>query len=214
MGQKVNPIGFRLGVSRTWNSRWYAERDYAKLLHEDLAIKRFLKQKLFQAQVAKIVIERAANKAKIYVHTAKPGMIIGKRSAQLDSLKAEVQKISQNEIFLNVIEVRKADMDAQLIAENVAAQLERRVSFRRAMKKSMQMALRAGAKGVKIHCSGRLGGAEMARSEFYREGRVPLHTLRADIDYGVAEGHTTYGSVGVKVWVYKGEVIPGQDDNG
>lgn len=214
MGQKVNPIGFRLGVSRTWNSRWYAERDYAKLLHEDIAIKRFLKQKLFQAQVARIVIERAANKAKIYVHTAKPGMIIGKRSAQLDSLKAEVQKISQNEIFLNVIEVRKADMDAQLIAENVAAQLERRVSFRRAMKKSMQMALRAGAKGVKIHCSGRLGGAEMARSEFYREGRVPLHTLRADIDYGVAEGHTTYGSVGVKVWVYKGEVIPGQDDNG
>lgn len=214
MGQKVNPIGFRLGVSRTWNSRWYASRDYAKLLHEDLAIKRFLKKKLYQAQVSRIVIERAANKAKVYVHAAKPGIIIGKRCAQLESLKADLQKISQNEIFLNIIEVRKVDIEAQLIAENVASQLERRTSFRRAMKKAMTQAQRAGAKGIKIHCSGRLGGAEMARSEFYREGRVPLHTLRADIDYGFAEGHTTYGIVGVRVWVFKGEVIPGEEDNG
>lgn len=214
MGQKVNPIGFRLGVSRTWNSRWYASRDYAKLLHEDLAIKRFLKKKLYQAQVSRIVIERAANKAKVYVHAAKPGIIIGKRCAQLEALKVELQKISQNEIFLNIIEVRKVDIEAQLIAENVASQLERRTSFRRAMKKAMVQAQRAGAKGIKIHCSGRLGGAEMARSEFYREGRVPLHTLRADIDYGFAEGHTTYGIVGVRVWVFKGEVIPGEEDNG
>jgi len=214
VGQKVNPIGFRLGVSRTWNSRWYASRDYAKLLHEDLAIKRFLKKKLYQAQVSRIVIERAANKAKVYVHAAKPGIIIGKRCAQLEALKVELQKISQNEIFLNIIEVRKVDIEAQLIAENVASQLERRTSFRRAMKKAMVQAQRAGAKGIKIHCSGRLGGAEMARSEFYREGRVPLHTLRADIDYGFAEGHTTYGIVGVRVWVFKGEVIPGEEDNG
>lgn len=214
MGQKVNPIGFRLGVSKTWNSRWYAERDYAKLLHEDLAIRRFLKKKLYQAQVSKIIIERAANKAKVYVHAAKPGMIIGKRCAQLEALKVDLQKISQNEIFLNIIEIRKADADAQLIAENVAAQLERRISFRRAMKKAMTQAQRAGAKGIKINCAGRLGGAEMARSEFYREGRVPLHTLRADIDYGFAEGHTTYGICGVKVWVFKGEVVPGDEENG
>ncbi|MFM7199686.1 MAG: 30S ribosomal protein S3 [Myxococcota bacterium] len=214
MGQKVNPIGFRLGVSKTWNSRWYAEKDYAKLLHEDLRIRKFLKSKLYQAQVSKIMIERAANKAKIYVHAAKPGMIIGKRCAQLESLKADLQKISHNEIFLNIIEVRKPDSDAQLVAENVAAQLERRISFRRAMKKAISQAQKSGAKGIKIHCSGRLGGAEMARSEFYREGRVPLHTLRADIDYGVAEAHTTYGSCGVKVWIYKGEVIPGQEENG
>jgi small subunit ribosomal protein S3 len=213
VGQKVNPVGFRLGVTKTWNSRWYAERDYAKLLHEDLAIRKFLKKKLYQSGVSKIVIERAANKAKVYVHAAKPGMIIGKRCAGLEQLKAELQKISRNEIFLNIIEVRKVDSDAQLVAENVAAQLEKRVSFRRAMKKCMSSALRAGAKGIKVHCSGRLGGAEMARSEFYREGRVPLHTLRADIDFATAEAHTTYGSVGVKVWVYKGDVIPGEEES-
>lgn len=212
MGQKVNPIGFRLGITRTWNSRWYAEKGYAKLLHEDLAIKKFLKKELYQFNVSKIIIERAANKAKVYVHAAKPGGIIGRRCSKLEELKTKLQKITSNEIFLNIIEVRKVDTDAQLIAENVAAQLEKRVSFRRAMKKSMGQALKSGAKGIKIHCSGRLGGAEMARSEFYREGRVPLHTLRADIDYGFAEAHTTYGTVGVKVWVFKGEVLSDQED--
>lgn len=213
MGQKVSPIGFRLGVTKTWNSRWYAKRDYARLLHEDLKIRKFLKARLYQAGVSKIVIERAANKAKVYVHAAKPGMIIGKRCAGLEALKVDMNKITSNEVFLNIIEVRKVDTDAQLIAENIAAQLEKRVSFRRAMKKAMTQALRAGAKGIKINCAGRLGGAEMARSEFYRDGRVPLHTLRADIDYGLTEARTTYGAVGVKVWVFKGEVIPGEEES-
>ncbi len=213
MGQKVNPVGFRLGVTKTWNSRWYAERDYAKLLHEDLAIRKFLKKRLYQAGVSKILIERAANKAKVYVHAAKPGMIIGKRCAGLEALKLELQKISRNEIYLNIIEVRKVDMDAQLIAENIAAQLEKRVSFRRAMKKAITQAMRSGAKGIKVNCAGRLGGAEMARSEQYREGRVPLHTLRADIDFCIAEAFTTFGTCGVKVWVYKGDVIPGEEES-
>lgn len=213
MGQKVSPIGFRLGVTRTWDSRWYAKRDYTRLLHEDLKIRRFLKKKLYQAGISKIVIERAANKAKVYVHAAKPGMVIGKRCAGLEALKTDLGRITRNDVFLNIIEVRRVDTDAQLVAENIAAQLEKRVSFRRAMKKAMTQAMRAGAKGIKINCAGRLGGAEMARSEFYREGRVPLHTLRADIDYGFAEAHTTYGIVGVKVWIYKGEVIPGEEES-
>ncbi len=213
MGQKVSPIGFRLGVTKTWDSRWYAKREYTKLLHEDLKIRKFLKKRLYSAGISKIVIERAANKAKVYVHAAKPGMVIGKRCAGLESLKADLSRITSNDVFLNIIEVRKVDTDAQLVAENIGAQLEKRVSFRRAMKKAMTQALRAGAKGIKINCAGRLGGAEMARSEFYREGRVPLHTLRADIDYGFAEARTTYGAVGVKVWIYKGEVIPGEEDS-
>lgn len=207
MGQKVHPIGLRLGVTRTWDSRWYAEKDYVKLLHEDLKIRRFLKQRLFEAGVSKIVIERAANKAKVFVHAAKPGMIIGKRCAGLETVKRDLQKISSREIFLNVIEVRKVDLDSQLLAESIALQLKKRVSFRRAMKKALTQARRAGAKGVKIHCAGRLGGAEMARSERYMEGRVPLHTIRADIDYGFAEAMTTYGVIGVKVWLFKGEVV-------
>jgi len=213
VGQKVSPIGFRLGVTKTWDSRWYAKREYTKLLHEDLKIRKFLKKRLYSAGISKIVIERAANKAKVYVHAAKPGMVIGKRCAGLESLKADLSRITSNDVFLNIIEVRKVDTDAQLVAENIGAQLEKRVSFRRAMKKAMTQALRAGAKGIKINCAGRLGGAEMARSEFYREGRVPLHTLRADIDYGFAEARTTYGAVGVKVWIYKGEVIPGEEDS-
>jgi small subunit ribosomal protein S3 len=207
LGQKVHPIGLRLGVTRTWDSRWYAEKDYVKLLHEDLKIRRFLKQRLFEAGVSKIVIERAANKAKVFVHAAKPGMIIGKRCAGLETVKRDLQKISSREIFLNVIEVRKVDLDSQLLAESIALQLKKRVSFRRAMKKALTQARRAGAKGVKIHCAGRLGGAEMARSERYMEGRVPLHTIRADIDYGFAEAMTTYGVIGVKVWLFKGEVV-------
>lgn len=213
MGQKVHPIGLRLGVTRTWDSRWYAEKDYARLLHEDLRIRKFLKKRLYQAGVSKIVIERAANKAKVFVHAAKPGMIIGKRCAGLEAVKADLQKISSREVFLNVIEVRKMDLDSQLLAENVALQLEKRVSFRRAMKKCITQARRAGAKGVKINCAGRLGGAEMARRERYLEGRVPLHTIRADIDYGFAQAKTTYGIIGVKVWLFKGEVIPGDDNN-
>ncbi len=213
MGQKVSPIGFRLGVTRTWDSRWYSKREYTRLLHEDLQIRKFLKKRLYQAGISKIVIERAANKAKVYVHAAKPGMVIGKRCAGLEVLKADLNRITKNDVFLNIIEVRKVDTDAQLVAENIAAQLEKRVSFRRAMKKALTQALRGGAKGIKINCAGRLGGAEMARSEFYREGRVPLHTLRADIDYGFAEARTTYGAVGIKVWIYKGEVIPGEEDS-
>lgn len=213
MGQKVHPIGLRLGITRTWDSRWYAEKDYVRHLHEDLKIRRFLKKRLFQAGVSKIVIERAANKAKVYVHAAKPGMIIGKRCAGLEALRADLQKLSSREIFLNVIEVRKVDLDSQLLAENIALQLEKRVSFRRAMKKSMTQALRAGAKGIKVRCSGRLGGSEMARVEWYHDGRVPLHTIRADIDYGFAEAKTTYGVIGVKVWLFKGEVIPGDDES-
>lgn len=207
MGQKVHPVGLRLGINRTWDSRWYAEKDYQKLLHEDLKIRNFLKKRLYQAGVSKIVIERAANKAKVFVHAQKPGMIIGKRCAGLEKVKADLQKLSSREIFLNVIEVRKPDLDAQLLAEGVALQLEKRVSFRRAMKKTMTQARRVGAKGIKIHCGGRLGGAEMARREWYLEGQVPLHTLRADIDYGFAEAKTTYGVIGVKVWLFKGDIV-------
>ncbi|RME20137.1 MAG: 30S ribosomal protein S3 [Deltaproteobacteria bacterium] len=212
MGQKVHPIGFRLGVIRDWDSKWYAEKDYQRFLHEDLAIRAFLKEKLKTAGISRVTIERAANKAKVFVHAAKPGVIIGKRASGLDALRADLQKITDTEIFLNVIEVRKVETDATLVAENIAAQLEKRVSFRRAMKKALIQARRAGAKGVKVRCAGRLGGAEMSRSERYMDGRVPLHTLRADIDYGTAEAKTTYGVIGVKVWIFKGEVLPGDED--
>ncbi len=211
MGQKVNPIGFRLGIIKTWDSRWYAKADYAKLLHEDLKLRTFLKKRLYNSGVSKIEIERAANKAKINIYTARPGLIIGKKGSEVETLKKELAKLTDKEVYLNIQEVRKPELDAQLVAENVALQLERRIAFRRAMKKSVTSALKFGAKGIKITCSGRLGGAEMSRTEWYREGRVPLHTLRADIDYGLAEAKTTYGIIGVKVLLFKGEVLPGQN---
>ena len=210
MGQKVNPIGFRLGIIKTWDSRWYAKADYAKLLHEDLKLRAFLKKRLYNSGVSKIEIERAANKAKINIFTARPGLIIGKKGSEVETLKKELAKLTDKEIYLNIQEVRKPELDAQLVAENVALQLERRIAFRRAMKKSVTPALKFGAKGIRITCAGRLGGAEMSRTEWYREGRVPLHTLRADIDYGVAEAKTTYGIIGVKVLIFKGEILPGQ----
>lgn len=210
MGQKVNPIGFRLGVIKTWDSKWYAEADYAKNLHEDLKIRAFLKKRLYSAGISKIEIERAANKTKINIHAARPGLIIGKKGAEVELLKKDLASITSKEVFININEVRKPELDAQLVAENVALQLERRIAFRRAMKKSVTSSLKFGAKGIRITCSGRLGGAEMSRTEWYREGRVPLHTLRADIDYGFAEAKTTYGIIGVKVLIFKGEVLPGQ----
>lgn len=207
MGQKVHPIGFRLGIVRTWSSKWYSEADYSKLLHEDIKLRDYLKKRLYHAGISKIEIERAASKAKLNIFAARPGIIIGKKGAEVEALKKELAKLTDKEIFLNIQEVRKPEVDAQLVAENVALQLERRVAFRRAMKKSVSMALKFGAQGIKIHCSGRLGGAEMSRTEWYREGRVPLHTLRADIDYGFAEAKTTYGIIGVKVLIFKGEVL-------
>lgn len=210
MGQKVHPIGFRLGVIKTWDSKWYAEADYAKYLHEDIAIRKYLKKRLYNSGVSKIEIERAANKTKINIHTARPGLIIGKKGSEVETIKKELSSLTSKEIFINIHEVRKPELDAQLVAENVALQLERRIAFRRAMKKSVTSALKFGAKGIRITCSGRLGGAEMSRTEWYREGRVPLHTLRADIDYGFAEAMTTYGLIGVKVLIFKGEILPGQ----
>ena len=208
MGQKVHPIGFRLGVIRSWESKWYEEKNYAKWLHEDIKIREFVKEKLGQAGISRIEIERAANKIKINVHTARPGIVIGKRGAGIETIKKDLQALTQNEVYLNVVEVRKAETDAQLVAENIAQQLERRIAFRRAMKKAVQTSLKFGAKGIRVACAGRLGGAEMARYEWYREGRVPLHTLRAEIDYGFAEAKTTYGKIGCKVWIMKGEVLP------
>lgn len=210
MGQKINPIGFRLGITKTWDSRWYAEADYAKLLHEDLAIRKFLKKRLYSSGVSKIEIERAANKTKINIFTARPGLIIGKKGTEVETIKKELAQITSKEIFITITEVRKPELDAQLVAENVALQLERRIAFRRAMKKSVTSTLKFGAKGIRITCSGRLGGAEIARTEWYREGRVPLHTLRADIDYGFAEAKTTYGIIGIKVLIFKGEILPGK----
>ena len=207
MGQKVHPIGFRLGVIRTWDSKWYAEADYAKLLHEDIKLRAYLKKRLFHAGISKIEVERAASKAKINIYAARPGIIIGKKGSEVEALKKELAKLTDKEVFINIQEVRKPEIDAQLLAENVALQLERRVAFLTAMKKGVSQALKFGALGVKIHCSGRLGGAEIARTEWYREGRVPLHTLRADIDYGFAEAKTTYGIIGVKVLIFKGEVL-------
>ena len=212
MGQKVHPIGFRLGTVKTWDSRWFADKNYSEFLHEDIKIRKFLNEKLSGAQISKVIIERAANKAKIYVYAARPGMIIGKRCAGLESLKLDLRKVSSTDVFLNIIEVRKVELDAKLVAENISQQLVKRVNFRRAMKKAMQSSMRAGAQGVKIMCGGRLGGAEMSRSEFYRQGRVPLHTIRADIDYGQAVSRTTYGVIGVKVWIFKGEILPGEEE--
>ena len=207
MGQKVHPIGFRLGIIKTWDSKWYAEADYAKLLHEDIKLRNYLKKRLYHAGISKIEFERAANKAKINIFAARPGIIIGKKGSEVEALKKELAKLTDKEVFINIQEVRKPEVDAQLVAENVALQLERRVAFRRAMKKSVSQALKFGAQGIKINCAGRLGGAEMSRTEWYREGRVPLHTLRADIDYGYAEAKTTYGIIGVKVLIFKGEVL-------
>jgi len=207
LGQKVHPIGFRLGIIRTWDSKWYAEGDYARLLHEDIKLRAYLKKRLYHAGISKIELERAASKAKINIFAARPGIIIGKKGSEVEALKKELAKLTDKEVFINIQEVRKPEIDAQLVAENVALQLERRVAFRRAMKKSVSQALKFGAQGIKINCSGRLGGAEMSRTEWYREGRVPLHTLRADIDYGFAEAKTTYGIIGVKVLIFKGEVL-------
>jgi small subunit ribosomal protein S3 len=209
MGQKTNPIGFRLGVIKTWDSRWFAQKNYAKFLHEDLAIKKFLKKRLMQAGISKIEIERAANKdkrAKVNIFTSRPGLVIGRKGAEVENLKRELQRITDKEIILNITEVKRPEVDAQLVAENIALQLERRVSFRRAMKRNVSQALKFGAKGIKAMCAGRLAGAEMARTEWYREGRVPLQTLRADIDYGSAVATTKYGVIGIKVWVFKGEI--------
>jgi small subunit ribosomal protein S3 len=205
MGQKVHPIGFRLGVTRTWDSRWFSKRDYQKLLHEDIKLRRYLKEKLYSAGIARIEIERAAGKVKINVHTARPGIVIGKKGAGVESLKADVQKLSSAEVFLNIIEVKNPEGNAQLIAESVAAQLEKRVAFRRAMKKCMTSAFKQGVKGIKIRVSGRLGGADIARAEWYSEDSVPLHTLRANVDYGEGTARTTYGQIGVKTWVYHGQ---------
>lgn len=207
MGQKVHPIGFRVGVTRTWDSRWYAKRNYAELLLEDIRLREFLTEKLAGAGIAKIEIERAANKVKINVHTARPGIVIGKKGAGVEQLRAEIQKFSKNELFLNIIEVKKPEANAQLIAENVAAQLVKRVAFRRAMKKCMTAAFKQGIRGIKIRVSGRLGGSEIARTEWYSEDSVPLHTLRANVDFGFFEAKTTYGIIGVKSWVYHGETV-------
>ncbi len=208
MGQKVNPIGFRLGIHKDWDSRWFARKEYKDFVLEDYHIRRFLKKRLSQAGVSKIEIERAASKVRIKIHTARPGLVIGKKGAEIENVKRDLEKRINREIILDIQEVRKPEVDAQLVAENVAMQLVRRISFRRAMKKSVSSALRFGVQGIKIACSGRLGGAEMARREWYRRGRVPLHTIRADIDYGFAEAFTTYGVVGVKVTLFKGEILP------
>ena len=208
MGQKVNPIGLRVGINRTWDSRWYAEGgEYGSLLHEDLKIKKFLKEKLQQAGISRIVIERPAKKARVTIHTARPGVVIGKKGQDIEVMRKKLQQMTGSDVNINIVEIRKPEIDAQLVAENIGQQLERRVAFRRAMKRAVQNAMRLGALGIRINCAGRLGGAEIARTEWYREGRVPLHTLRADIDYGVATGHTTYGACGVKVWVFKGEIM-------
>jgi len=208
LGQKVHPKGFRLGIIQDWDSRWYAEKDYAKLLHEDIRIRHFIKERLFHAGISEIIIERTAKRARINIHSARPGIIIGKKGAEVEALRREIKKMTDKDIFINIIEVRKPEVEAQLVAENIAGQLLRRVAFRRALKRSVASALRFGAEGIKVMCSGRLNGAEMSRREWYREGRVPLQTLRADIDYGFAEAKTTYGIIGVKVWIFKGEVMP------
>jgi small subunit ribosomal protein S3 len=207
LGQKVNPIGLRLGITRGWESTWYADKGYAKYLLEDQAIKKYLKKRLFHAGIARINVERTGEKIRVKLHTARPGIIIGKKGVEIEALKQDLDKLTNRESVIDIQEVRRPEADAQLVAENVAMQLERRVAFRRVMKKAVNTALRFGVKGIKISCSGRLGGAEMARREWYREGRVPLHTLRADIDYGLAEAKTTYGIIGVKVWIFKGEVL-------
>jgi small subunit ribosomal protein S3 len=205
MGQKVHPIGFRLGFTKTWRSRWYAEKEYADLLHEDLALKKDLKKRFAHAGVSRVEIERAANKLKITIHTSRPGIIIGRKGQEVDKLKQEVQKRTGKEVFINIQEILKPELDAQLVSESVALQLEKRIAFRRAMRKAVDAALRFGARGIKIRVSGRLNGAEIARSEWYLHGQLPLHTLRADIDFGFHEAHTTFGQIGVKTWIYRGE---------
>ena len=207
MGQKVNPNGLRLGINKTWSSRWYSKADYAKLLHEDLEIKKYIQEKLASASISKVIIERAAKKLRLTVYSSRPGIIIGKKGADIESLKNKLTKMSKLEVYLDIKEVRKPEVEAKLVAENIASQLEKRISFRRAMKKAVQSSMRLGAKGVKIVCSGRLGGAEIARTEKYHEGSVPLHTLRSDIDYATAEAETTYGICGIKVWINKGEIL-------
>ena len=212
MGQKVHPIGLRLGINRTWNSIWFAGSEFASLVIEDEEIRRFLKKRLYQAGVSKIEIERAANKVRLRIYTSRPGIIIGKRGSEIENLKKAIEKKIKREFFIDIKEVRRPEVEAQLVAENTAIQLVRRVAFRRAMKKSVNLAMRFGAKGIRISCSGRLGGAEMARREWYREGRVPLHTLRADIDYGFTEAFTTYGVIGIKVAIFKGEIWPNKEE--
>ncbi len=207
MGQKVHPIGFRIGVTRTWDSRWYSDKNYARWLHEDLAIRKLIKDKMGHAGISRVIIERSSTKCTVNVHTARPGIIIGKKGQGAEELKGRIQKLVGSKVYLNIHEVRKAELDAQMVAENVATQFERRVSFRRAMKKSVQTAMKFGAKGIRLNAGGRLGGADMGRREWYREGRVPLHTLRADIDYGFAVSRTTYGAIGVQCWIYKGDVL-------
>ena len=212
MGQKVHPYGFRLGINKPWKSNWYAKKDFAELLQEDISLREYIKKTLSHAGVANVEIERSANRIRVNIHTSRPGIIIGKKGLEVDRLKEELQGfVKGNQINLNIKEIRRAELDATLIAQNIGLQLIKRISFRRAMKKSVVSALRFGAKGIKIRCSGRLGGAEIARSEWYREGRVPLHTLRADIDYGTAEAKTTYVIIGIKVWVYKGDILPGDN---
>ncbi len=208
MGQKVHPHGIRLGIVKTWDAKWYADRDFAKNLHEDIKIRRELKKQLFQSSVSRIETERSKNRLKLTIHTAKPGMVIGRGGAGIEDIKNRLKKITDKRLDINIAEIRQPDLDATLVAENIAAQLERRIAFRRAMKQSVGRTMRLGAKGIKIMCSGRLGGAEIARSESYREGSIPLHTLRADIDYGFAEANTTYGRIGIKVWIFKGEILP------
>ena len=207
MGQKVHPIGFRLGIIKTWDSRWFSQKNYATLLHEDFKIRKIVKERLMHAGVSKIEIERAGQKAKINIHTARPGIIIGKKGAEVDKLKKDLEAMTGKQMYINIQEIRRPELDAQLVAENIALQLERRIAFRRAMKKSVTSALRLGAQGIKIMCAGRLAGGEIARTEWYREGRVPLHTLRADIQYGTFEAKTTMGQIGVKVWIYRGDVL-------
>ena len=208
MGQKTHPIGYRIGYNYTWSSRWYADKDYARLLHQDIKIRKMVKAKLYHAGVAKVEIERSGDQTRVIIHTARPGIIIGRKGAEVDKLKAALEKEYSGQAYITVKEIKKPELDAQLVSENVATQLEKRVAFRRAMKRSVQSALRLGAQGIKIMVAGRLGGAEIARTEWYREGRVPLHTLRAEIDYGFAEAHTTMGQIGVKTWIYKGELLP------
>ncbi len=214
MGQKAHPHGLRLGIIETWDSRWFSKHDYAPLLHEDLRLRDFIKKRLYHAGISKIEIERMANKAKIYIHTARPGIVFGKKGAEIEKLKGEIGRMMKGkDAFLNIHEVRRPDLDPQLVAENIALQLERRVAFRRAMKEAVTRAMRMGAQGVKVHVAGRLGGAEIARSEWYREGRVPLQTLRADVAYGLAEARTTYGVIGVKVWIMRGEILTRREED-
>ena len=212
MGQKVHPIGFRLGYTKSWSSKWYAEREYQTLLHEDIKVRKLVKQKLFHAGVSRIEIERSAQTAKVNIYTARPGIIIGRKGVEVEKLKKDLEVLTGKQIYINIMEVKKPEIEAQLVAENIALQLEKRIAFRRAMKKSVAAAQRFGAQGIKIRCSGRLAGSEIARSEWYKEGRVPLHTLRADIDYGFTEAKTTYGQIGIKVWIYKGEILPGKEE--